>query len=417
MGTKIFSRIIFVVFLSFVCIGPVIATSSTDYWSPWVTKTTETSATINWHQATNESGVILFSNESYFNTTHSYDHTIPYSGENAFQHINLTGLQPDTVYRYWVQPSANPEVFLNGCRFQTMPGEGPFSFVVISDSHAYTYPDRFKVVADSIANESDILFILHGGDYAAHDDTNQFGVFFNVSANMLSKCTIYPSIGNHEYHDPTGGYKSPTNAQNYRWAFDMPLNYSFSCSGVRFIVLRSSDPATHTPGSDDPQPSLTLAQSESPWLENLLKLQNKGVFTIHHHPIWSEGSDKDIKNLTSWDILYQKYHISANFAGHRHSYQHLVEGGVPYMVGANAGGEFIDLNGPYPPGYISGYTRQLGYLKVTVDPEHNIATLNEIFVGYVHSNSAKDPIVYNTPIVKETFTIPLKSGSTFPQGE
>lgn len=387
------------------------ATGTSEYWSPWVTKTNETSATINWHQAANEGGVILFSNESHFNTTHSYDHTISYFGENAFQHINLTGLQSDTVYRYWVQPSANPEVFPNGCRFQTMPENGPFSFVVISDSHAFTYPNRFKVVADSIANESDILFILHGGDYAAHDDTNQFGVFFNVSANMLSKYTIYPSIGNHEYHDPSGPNNSPTDAQNYRWAFDMPLNYSFSCSGVRFIILRSSDPTTHAPGSDDPLPSLTLVKSESPWLEELLEPQNNGVFTIHHHPIWNERIYKDSKNLTLWDGLYKKYHISASFAGHWHSYQHLLEGGVPYMVCANAGGEFIDLNGPYPPGYISGYTRQLGYLKVTVYPEHNIATMNEIFVGYVNSNSEKDPIVYKNPIVKETFTIPLKPES------
>ena len=208
MTTTVYNRLFFIIFLSFLCMSPVLATNSTEYWSPWVTKTNETTATINWHQDTNEGGVILFSNESFFNNTHSYDHTISYSGEDAFQHINLTGLEPDTVYRYWVQPSANPEVFQNGCRFQTMPVDGPFSFVVISDSHGYTYPARFKVVADSIANESDILFILHGGDHAAHDDTDQFGVFFNISANMLSKYTIFPSIGNHEYHDPLGATKN-----------------------------------------------------------------------------------------------------------------------------------------------------------------------------------------------------------------
>ena len=378
-------------FLSFFCISLYLLSTMTvmasdmDYWPPWVTQTNTTSATINWHQATDDGGALLYASENYFNTHHSYEHLIYYPKGNTFQHIYLKGLQPGTSYLYWVRPSVLPTAFQNGCRFETMPLEGPFSFVVISDSHAYTYPDRFRVVADSIANESDILFILHGGDYAAHDDTEQFAMFFNVSSNMLSKYAIYPNIGNHEYHNASGGNNSPTDAQNYRWAFDMPLNYSFDCSGVKFIVLNSSDPTDHLPDSEDPRPSLELVEKEALWLEELLKDKSKGVFTIHHHPIWTEGSENQSKNLTPWEILYQKYNISANFAGHIHTYQHIQDGEIPYIVGANAGGEFVDMNGPYPSGYETGDTRELGYLKVTVDPAQNIATAKEIYVANVSS--------------------------------
>ncbi|MEI7648971.1 MAG: hypothetical protein WCJ47_04585, partial [Methanomicrobiales archaeon] len=36
----------------------VLAETSTNYWAPWVTKTNTTSATINWWQETNGTGII-----------------------------------------------------------------------------------------------------------------------------------------------------------------------------------------------------------------------------------------------------------------------------------------------------------------------------------------------------------------------
>lgn len=40
---------------------------------------------------------------------------------------------------------------------------------------------------------------------------------------MLSKSAIFPTIGNHEYHNSSGGDNPPTAANNYHWAFEMPL--------------------------------------------------------------------------------------------------------------------------------------------------------------------------------------------------
>ncbi len=66
-------------------------------------------------------------------------------------------------------------------------------------------------------------------------------------------------------------------------------------------------------------------------------------------------------------------------------------------------------DGPRPKWYLKGETRQLGYLKVSVDPEHNTATAQEIFVAYVETNDSEDPIVYDTPIIADTVTFPLSS--------
>jgi len=57
--------------------------------------------------------------------------------------------------------------------------------------------------------------------------------------------------------------------------------------------------------------------------------------------------------------------------------------------------------------YQYGATRQLGYLKVTVYPEKNTASAQEIFVAYVESNDSETATVYNPPIIADTFTFPL----------
>ena len=120
-------------------------------------------------------------------------------GKAFYQHVPLTDLEPDTSYIYRVNFSDNPDVF--GHRtFRTMPLSGPFTFIVISDSHAQE--KRFKYVADAIAgNETDVLFILDGGDYASWDYEKYWTDYFTYADGMLAKFPLFTTIGNHEYHN------------------------------------------------------------------------------------------------------------------------------------------------------------------------------------------------------------------------
>jgi hypothetical protein len=297
-----------------------------------------------------------------------------------------------------------------------MPTSGPFTFIVISDpqkGHHYDESKRFKYVAEAIEKEPDVLFILIGGDYNGFDGTKYWKEFFKVADGMLSKSAVFPVIGNHEYHDPIDSSHPPTHADHYHWAFDVPLNYFFDCSGVRFIVLNSPDP--NNANGDDPHTSLALAQSQEQWLKEQLDSDALlGIFTMHHHPIWDYGKTQMNFDLEPWELLYHTYGISANFAGHTHNYQRYLINGIPYFVVGNAGGRFSDLDpcccGLFPDGYKFGETRRLGYLKVTVDPANNTATAREYFVAECDKNDdKKKPTVYNKPILIDKTTFPLKS--------
>ena len=393
------------------CAVPAIGASAADYWSPWVTQLTTVSATINWRGADSGTGSVEYATSTYYDKHKSFDKSTKSSATGSYQHVSLTDLEPDTSYVYRVKPSDNPDEFSNRT-FQTMPVSGPFTFLVISDTHAEE--KRFKYVADAIAKyENDALFILDGGDYAGFDYEDYWTVYFQYADGMFSKFPIFHTIGNHEYHNDGHPDGPPTHADQYHWTYDIPpkgpLNYSFDCSDVRFVVLNSPDPKNAN--GDDPQPSLALTKSQVPWLAAQLDNNMAGTFTIHHHPIWDYGRTDANPNLEPWDKLYRTYNISANFAGHTHDYQRYSVQGIPYFVLGNSGGKFADLMEGYPHAvwYQYGDTRQLGYLKVTVDPANNTATAQEIFVAYVDEDDAETATVYDPPILADTITFPLAS--------
>lgn len=406
-------------------IGTATAETSNDYWAPWVTNATTNSATINWHGETNESGSIEYATLSYYNQYHKFETTIEYpEAAQYYRHVQLAGLEPNTSYIYCVRPIHNKTAFGNRM-FRTMPVSGPFTFIVVGDTREginYTEAKRFKYVADAIANESNVLFIFHGGDFARFDWDPRWAIFFQCADRMLANSTIFPVIGNHEYHNRSNenldeehygsceNCSPPTAAVNYNSAFDMPLNYSFDCAGIRFVVLNSPD--VNNSCCDDPQTSYALAERQASWLQQQLDNNMLGTFTIHHHPIWDYGKNTSNPNLEPWESLYHNYSISANFAGHTHNYQRYNVSGIPYFIVGNGGAPADEINSsePYPIWLQLNLSMQLGYLKVAVDPANNTATVWEITVGKLTGwEDNETPQLYNPPVINDTITFPLKA--------
>ncbi len=397
----------------FCLFSAVTAAADTVYWAPWVTDLTTNSATVNWRGADTGMGAVEYATSSYYEENKSFQYAILCETAGAYQHVSIPDLDPNTSYVYNVELPDKPDVFGLPRTFRTMPVSGPFTFLVISDSHAQE--KRFKYVADAIAEiETDPLFILDGGDYASHDEEALWTTYFKYGDGMLAKFPIFHAIGNHEYHQPDStGLNMPTDAAQYHDTFNIPqngaLNYSFDCSGIRFVFLNSPDP--NNSDGFDPQTSLPLAKSQATWLKEQLDNTMAGTFTIQHHPIWNYGRSTLNPDLQPWETLFQDGNISANFSGHAHNYQRYSVDGIPYFVVGNAGGVFtnLDKGAPHAASYRYGATRQLGYLKVTVDPENNTATAQEIFVASVETDSDENAKVHKPSIIADTVTFPLSS--------
>ncbi len=352
---------------------------------------------------------VAYATASYYDAHGKFDHSVPDPDPDPanFHHVLLTGLTPNTTYRYQVQAAGsdspgNSQVF-SVRKFQTFPVSGPFTFVVISDTHAQE--QRFRYVADALANESGVLFILDGGDYASHDMESQWAYYYGYGDGMLANFSLYTSIGNHEYHNGTAENVS-TDAYEYRNSFVCPLYYSFDCAGIRFVILDSPDPAN----PNDENPTRAHSEAQASWLKDQLDNTQSGTFVIHHHPVWTYGHASSDSALQSWETLFHTYNISAHFAGHIHTYQRFSVEGIPYFVVANAGGGFVSLTDgkPRPSSYVYGATKELGYLKVTVDQANNTAKADEYFVASLPDYDSTTGTVISPPLLADTLTFPLK---------
>ncbi len=275
------------------------ADPDTTFWTPWVTSLTANSAAVNWlgaEHADKKYSVEYATKKYYDDNNKTFLTKIESPAQGTFQHVLLTGLEPNTSYVYKVTPPDGPADFDKIGSFKTMPVSGPFTFLVISDSHAQEAGSdglqRFNILAHAIAkNETDALFILDCGDFASYDLEDGWRFYFNDkhTSEMLAKFPIFHTVGNHEYHQHPLA-PPPTQAVLYHDTFNIregkPLNYSFDCSGIRFVVLDSPDPSTPDSKDEDPQPSLPLTQSQAQWLKGQLDNNMAGTFTLHHHPIW-----------------------------------------------------------------------------------------------------------------------------------
>jgi len=259
--------------------------------------------------------------------------------------IKLIGLKPNTKYYYSVGSLNDTLEFSNTTYFTTLPKpgtEGNYHIGIFGDCGALTVNqakvrDQFNQYTKDIDLNAWILL----GDNAYNDGTDiEFQAkFFNIYKDRLLKnYPVYPSPGNHDYHDVDFGAAYAQNTHNtaYYQNFTMPVNgeaggvasknpsyYSFDVGNIHFISLDSY-------GKEED--NYYLYDVESPqvkWVQqDLAANKNKGwVVAFWHYPPYSKGThDSDTDGIMSrlrenFIKLLEKAGVDLIICGHSHVYE------------------------------------------------------------------------------------------------
>ncbi|WP_220682250.1 purple acid phosphatase family protein [Methanofollis formosanus] len=319
-------------------------------WGPYVTGTDETSAVISWKTPGPSGGAVAYADEAAF-FEGGYTAEATDLEKTPLHHVALTNLTPGTVYHYAVTTDG---VTGPDCRFRTF-GDGPCTFVVYSDTRGqapyFTPLERHKLVADRIAEEENLSFVLHCGDFVTYGhDLDEWNQFFASGRQMLANTTIYPAMGNHE-----------GNRSVYYETFGMPEWYSFDCGQVHVAVLDSNDWAK---GRLD---------EETTWLEeDLAGAGERWTFAAFHHPIFSSnerhwGGDRTLRQ--AWTPLFERYGVDGVFSGHVHAYERYEVNGTAYFVIPCGGEALYSLAEEKMAGYANSLEHTLAYLRVHASAE------------------------------------------------
>ena len=358
-------------------------------WGPYLSGTTSTDTVVNVKTTEPVTVTVEYATDIYYKACASYDQNITDGTTDMLHHVSLTGLEPDTLYHYRVMYDGQATGDLH---FRTFPESGPVTFVVYSDTQdqlpTFSQLERHKIVADRIAEEPDIAFVLNSGDLVNNaTNLSDWDRYFAAGSMMMANTTVVPALGNHDRYDPY-----------YSAIYRVPEYYSFDCADVHVTMLNSNDWAW---------PDLP---TQSAWLAADLQTEKPFKFVSFHHPIFSS----DYKHFGGWENLrleweddFNENGVLAVFNGHVHAYERLVVNDTTYFVAGIGGGPSYNLADPRYEASVSSLEYIIGYTRVTIDPVARTATAEVIRVADVSSDLKTLTMVYPPNTIFETVVMAL----------
>lgn len=325
-------------------------------WGPYITGTSSTTATINWKMEGSNEGTVEYSTENDYQMSGGYEFII-YDTAKQLHQVSLSQLKPATPYHYRIVTGDRKTA--DGT-FRTLGGES-FKFIVYGDTQeqfpTFTQLERHKLVADRIASEADISFVIHTGDVVSQPDSpDELNRFFSAARAMLANTTLFVVRANHDRDE-----------QSFDNLFGYPNWYSFDCGNSHFTLMDSNNEAD--------------ARAETEWLRDDLSCDAKFKFVFFHHPFYSSdakiwGGSPQLRDL--WEDIFTNQHIFAVFNGHVHAYERINVQGIHYIVSGIGGGPSYDLAEAKVAGYQNSAEFVLGYARITVTGEKAVIEIIKV---------------------------------------
>ena len=191
-------------------------------------------------------------------------------------------------------------------------GTNYFSFVVIADTHVYSWANgnftRLKTKLDT--NDR---FVLACGDLTQEGGLEYMTAYRGLMDSL--GLPYYSTPGNHDLY--FGGWT------NFRDILG-PSCYTLKAGNIRLI---SFDSASGTLGAD-----------QRVWLENVLRTYTESVCVVFTHfeffspSIFETQQYTDIEEVYYLMDLFSRYGVDYVFMGHSHKYDDRIVNGVRYVV-------------------------------------------------------------------------------------
>jgi len=315
---------------------------------PYIGHTTTTTSTISWVTKEPSIGRVWFGAHPG-----ELEQVRAEAEPRKIHEVQLDGLEPNTRYRYRVEPPAQGD---GSGSFWTAPAApDAFSFVVVGDTRANHEIHR-SIVRHILALEESPRFVFNVGDMVSDGESvPEWRAFFEDVGPLARLSPYYSTLGNHE-----------RDADVYFELFSLPRNgshpernYSFDWGNAHFSVIDAGKKYR-----DD--------ERQLAWLAQDLERAQAATFRIVFFHQSGHGTrparaeeHEEISRL--FDETLERGKVDVVFNGHDHHYVHASKNGVDYVV-TGGGGSVLHELGPLTDETIA--QRKIHqFCRVSVSPE------------------------------------------------
>ncbi len=377
------SRFLFVAFMLIwmpigVCLGQLSAPWS---WGPVLGAVGEDFVAITWMTNRAVGFDLRYSLARVYDATGQWEETLTFERHEGVAEIWLQDLMPGTTYRYQLIFYEGDAVYpteVGG--FSTLERSArSFSFVVYGATRSY--PDRHKLIADTIAASEAASVVFHAGGLIDTPTEERFDNFFWAIADLARSCPFVSVIGDRDsdgplYFDylalPVGG-----GFEDEQW-------WSFDYGNVHFVGLDS----TLAESADD-----AAMRAQTAWLENYLSQVVGKLIVVFSYDAFYSASYPNGRNealCSAWESLFRYYGVDAVFSASETCYEHVYRSGVHYVTTGGGGAPLIPAPEGTAPGTVSRRYGMLHYVRCTLADD-------SLLIEAIPVASVVDDVIYLVP--------------------
>lgn len=241
-----------------------------------------------------------------------------------YHSVEFTGLVPGTKYAWRVRGA--PGKWSEWHQTQTLPDQGPVSFVYFGDAQNGIRSHWSRVIREANTVAPDANFFLHAGDLVNKGDLDRdWAEWFAAGSYLHASVPCIPVAGNHEYipvADPNGGKKKRVLTPLWRSQFTLPIVeslpeelheavYDLRCGDMLHLFVLNSAPSDF--------------QVQARWLDEQLNATNATwrIVTMHHPyfvPMHSKRLGDNLERMGAFADVVKKHKVDMVIVGHIHTY-------------------------------------------------------------------------------------------------
>ena len=326
-------------------------------WGPILGAISEESVALTWKTIRAVGFDFSYSLAQVYDSTGQWEEILTYEGHKGVAEIWLHDLIPGTTYRYQLVFYEGDAVYPTEVgTFQTIePGARSFSFAVYGATASH--PDRHKLVADTIAQQTDVSLVIHSGGLVEYPTEERFQNFFWAMADLGRTRSYLTIIGEHDRNDglyfenfalPSGG-----GLRDEQW-------WSFDYGPVHFVGLDSTL-------SDLTEEA--AMQEQTAWLkQDLSQAQDQIIIVLTSDPLYSASYDSggNERLLGIWEPVFRQYGVDIVVSSAVHCYEHIYVDGIHHIISGGGGAPMLPSPSSSVPGTVFRRYGLLHYMVGTI---------------------------------------------------